>query len=429
MNINIKSLCLGVCLLSVTYVWGQDTYTLEQCRTMAFAHNIKMRTAAAHVKGAEQDRKEAFTKYFPTVSASGTDYNADKGLLEMALSPEMSMSMLKNGILGGITATQPIFVGGQIVNGNKLAKLGVEVSKLQLLQSQNDVSLTTEQYFWQIVTLKEKLRTLSSVEKMLEQIVKEVEVAVNAGITRRNDLLQVQLRQNDIATKRINLENAFALCKMVMAQYIGAEAASFDVACTVPMEALPEKPEGGQRNHLTNLYNTVEYHLLDKNVEASALQKRLAIGKNLPSVAVGAGYMYDDLMDKDHSFGMVYASVSIPLSGWWGASHAIKKQTINLRNAEAERDDSREQLLIRMQKAWNDWEDAYKQTAVAHKSIEQSTENLRLNEDFYKAGTTRMSDLLDAQSMFQESCDKYVDAYAQYHIKKLEYGLATGNYF
>ena len=78
-----------------------------------------------------------------------------------------------------------------------------------------------------------------------------------------------------------------------------------------------------------------------------------------------------------------------------------------------------------MQKAWNDWNDAYKQMAVAYKSIEQSTENLRLNEDFYKAGTTKMSDLLDAQSMFQESRDKYIDAYAQYQLKKLEYRIAT----
>ena len=64
------------------------------------------------------------------------------------------------------------------------------------------------------------------------------------------------------------------------------------------------------------LPNTVEYDLLDKNVQAGVVQKRLAIGKNLPSVAVGAGYMYDNLMNKDHPFGMVFASVSIPISGW-----------------------------------------------------------------------------------------------------------------
>lgn len=57
--------------------------------------------------------------------------------------------------MGGVTAVQPLFAGGQIVNGNKLAGLGVDVSKLQLEKSENDVELTAEQYFWQLVALNE----------------------------------------------------------------------------------------------------------------------------------------------------------------------------------------------------------------------------------------------------------------------------------
>ena len=165
---------------------------------------------------------------------------------------------------------------------------------------------------------------------------------------------------------------------------------------------------------------------VEKNVEANRLQKNLAIGKNLPTIAIGAGYMYDDLMDKSHPFGIAFATVSIPISNWWGGSHAIKKQKLQLKYAEYERDDTGELLMIKMQKAWNDVDDAYKQILIARKSIEQATENLKLNEDYYKAGTTSMSDLLDAQSMFQQSRDTYVDAYSQYQIKKLEYLLATG---
>lgn len=88
--------------------------------------------------------------------------------------------------------------------------------------------------------------------------------------------------------------------------------------------------------------------------------------------------------------------------------------------------DKSELLIIRMQKAWNDVEDAYKQLSIARKSIEQSTENLRLNNDYYRAGTTTMSDLLNAQTLYQQSRDGYVDAYATYQLKKLEYMQATG---
>jgi outer membrane protein TolC len=79
-----------------------------------------------------------------------------------------------------------------------------------------------------------------------------------------------------------------------------------------------------------------------------------------------------------------------------------------------------------MQKAWNDLQDAYKQMGIAANSIEQSAENLRLNEDYYRAGTTTMSDLLDAETLYQQSRDKYVDAFSSFRIKEVEYLQATG---
>ncbi len=65
---------------------------------------------------AREGRKEALTHYFPTVSASGAGFMADKGMISLDIAPGMGMSMMKNGIVGGVTATQPVFAGGQIAN-------------------------------------------------------------------------------------------------------------------------------------------------------------------------------------------------------------------------------------------------------------------------------------------------------------------------
>ena len=150
-----------------------------------------MKNATNELEMAKQDKKKAFTNYFPSVSAAGTGFMADKGLMQMNLGPDMNMSMLKNGIAGGVGASLPLFTGGQIVNGNQLAKVGVEVKRLQRNLSDNEVCLTTEQYFWRVVILKEKLKTLSKVEAQLARILSDVEASVQAGIVTRNDLLQV----------------------------------------------------------------------------------------------------------------------------------------------------------------------------------------------------------------------------------------------
>ena len=169
-----------------------------------------------------------------------------------------------------------------------------------------------------------------------------------------------------------------------------------------------------------------EYQLLGKQVEAANLQKKLAVGQNLPSVAVGAGYNYHNLLDNNHTFGMIFATVSVPISDWWGGSHTIKRRKIEYQQAQEQLADNAELLKIRMQNAWNGVEESYQQLQLAKRSIEQAEENLRLNRDYYRAGTSRMSDLLEAQLLYQQSLDRRTDAFADYQNKLLEYRQAIG---
>lgn len=416
---------LSIGVLSLATASAQRTFTLDECLEQALSNNVRMRNAENEIRMAEHDRKNAFTRYFPSVSASGGGFIANKGLMELNMGPDMSMSMMKDGVVGGVSATLPLFAGGQIVNGNKLAKVSEEVSRTRYRLSENEVRLTTENYYWQVVTLKEKLRTLEVVEARLDTLTRDVEAAVQAGVTTRNDLLQVQLRQNEIKSNRLNVENALALSRKLLAQYMGMGLDSVDVAYAMEGR-LPEEPAGLFLPPESALPRTGEYDLLRQNLEATRLQKKIAVGKNLPTVAIGGGYYYDDLLDVGMDFWVGFATVSVPLSGWWGGSHDIKKQKLQVKNAENQLNDQSEMLMIRMRQSWNDLNDAYKQVGIALTSIDQATENLRMQSDYYAAGTCTMSDLLDAQTLFQQSRDKYVEAYAQYEVKKREYLQATG---
>lgn len=404
---------------------AQQVYTLDQCVEQALRNNARMQNAQNELGMAEQQRKSAFTKYFPTVSATGIGFMADKDLLQMDVAPGMSMKLLKNGLMGGVNATLPLFTGGQIVQGNQLAKVNVEKYRLLGRQAENEVRLTTEQYFWQVAMLKEKLRTLNVVESQLAGMHKDVDAAVSAGITNRNDLLQVQLRQNDTRSTRINVENALTLSRRLLAQYIGTPDDSVDVAFAVS-DSLPPSPLGLYRAPEASLVLTPEYNLLQAQLKASHIEHKMSVGKNLPTVAIGGGFMHDNLSDRHKPFWMGFATVSIPLSGWWEGSHNMKRSRLAVRNNENNLRDGSELLVINMQNTWNALTDAYKQVQIAIESIGQATENLRLQTDYYHAGTCTMSDLLEAQTLYQQSRDKYVESYAQYEVKKREYLQATG---
>lgn len=413
-------------------------------------NNMAIRSAMLSVDAARQQRKEALTKYFPSVSGTGLWFNANKGMAQMDLnlseqmSPEqgaalsrllpadalaalaspISISMMKNGTIAGVSAVQPVFAGGQIINGNKLAKVGEDVSRLQLQLSEQEVEHQTEQYYWQLVSLQEKMKTIEAVEALLADIYKDVDVAVRAGVAMRNDLLQVQLRQNDVESQKVKLQNGLDIVRLLLAQYCGLDSEQFNIE-RVDLSGM-SLPIAVKQDHGQALLTTPEYQLLDKQVEATKLQKKITVGQNLPSVAVGAGYNYHNLLESDRTFGMVFATVSVPISDWWGGSYAVKRKKIEQQKAQEQFADNSELLKIRMQKAWNDVEESRMQLSIAQRSIEQAEENLRLNRDFYRAGTSKMSDLLEAQLLYQQSLDRRTDAYADFQNKLLDYRHATG---
>ena len=430
---------------------AQTYYTLEQICDSAKRNNIAIRTAQHNIEAAKLQRKEAFTKYFPDVSATGLTFRANKGMAQMTIdpsemiSPELGMalaqtfppemiaslsslispiefSMMKKGTIASVMAVQPVFAGGQIVNGNRLAKVGEDVSRLQLELSENEVERTAEQYFWQLATLQEKMKTVHAVEALLNDIYKDVDVAVRAGVAIRNDLLQVQLRQHDVASQKLKLNNGISLVRMLMCQYCGLRDTSFVISYDA--EAVPLM--AAKQDHQIAVLNTPEYKLLGKQVEATGLQEKMAKGKNLPTVAVGAGYNFHNLLEKNQTFGMVFATVNIPISGWWGGSQAVNRSKLEHLKAQEQLANNTDLLIIRMQNAWNGVEEAYSQLQLAQLSIEQATENLRVNRDYYNAGMSRMSDLLEAQLLYQQACDKRTDAFAEYQNKLLEYKQALG---
>ena len=369
-----------ILLLYQDYSFGQS-YTLEQCLQMALENNYKLKKAQNNIKSSEQDKKEAFTKYFPNISAVGGTYKTNNGMAEISLAPlvlGMEMSMMKDGIVAGISAIQPIFTGGQIYLGNKLTEIGTEISKYQLKQTEDEIILTVNQYYWQLVSLQEKIKTIEIMESLINNIQNDVKNAVDAGITNQNDLLQIQLKKNNIASSRLQLENGIRLSKMVLGQYIGDFESNFDII-SPQQDSLPS-PITYRINHIDALPSLNAYQLVNKNVEASKLQQKMKIGQNMPTLGIGAGYFYHDLLNQDHSFGMIFASVTVPISNWWGGIHAIKKQKIQVKNAELTRQNTREMLLIQMQKCWNELEESYKQMNISKESISVANENFRLNK-------------------------------------------------
>jgi outer membrane protein TolC len=246
---------------------------------------------------------------------------------------------------------------------------------------------------------------------------------VEAGLTTRNDLLRVELSQQQVASQRLTLLNGIEVVRLLLAQLCGTEMHSFDIVTENILS--PATPETYYISAEQALDNREETQLLSKSVTASALQVKMERGKNLPTVAVGASAVYYNMMEKNQGNLIGLATVSVPLSSWWGGSHQIRKAKLAHEQSKNNQRDSQEKLQIEILTAWNAVRESYAQIEIARKSVAQANENLRMNRDQYNAGTQDLTELLDAVTLFAQSQNSLTSACADYQSRVADYQRKT----
>jgi outer membrane protein TolC len=411
-------------LLSFNQLFAQESLTLDESIKLALRNNNEIRNSELEIRAAEQIKNSALTNYFPGISAGGLQFQAEKSLMEMGLHG-MTVGFMKEGTLGYINVTQPVFAGGRIIYGNKLAGLGKDVSLLKSKLTKDEVIRKTEEQYWQIISLEEKVRTIESYEEMLSSLLKQVEDAYHSGIVMKNDVLKVRLKRSEVLLNKSKLNNGIKLARMAFCQYLGLPLNSSVIL--IDGLLISETPKALYVKNSEVLKNRDEYRLLELSVKAEKYQTKITRGKYLPQAAIGASYQYlkFDKSEK-RTLGMVYGTISVPISDWWGGSHELKSRRQKERIAENNLKDKTELLLLQMEKSWQDLNDAYTQYSLSEESKEQAMENMKVNQDSYDNGLVTVADLLEARTLLQQAEDQLTDAKAGYRIKEREYLQITG---
>ncbi len=445
----MKRINIIICVLLLSqFVPAQRLISLQESKELALGNNAKSKNSKLEMQSARQVKKSAFTNYFPSISASGMMFGAQKYLSEthsaggnlpvydgnpanlltatqFAYFPSSTIGMMKKGTIGYVSAAQPLFTGGRIYYGNQLASLGVDVADYKDKLTTNEINQKTEEQYWQIVSLKEKANTILAYETLLRRLINQVEDAYTHGLTTKNDVLKVKVKLNEVLLNKSKLENGTRLAEMAFCQYIGIP---FDstivfkdslVINGIPQSYFVDKNEALQQR--------TEYALLEKSIEAEKLQTKMKFGEYLPQVAVGANEMYMKLDDANsRTFGMVFGSVNVPISSWWSGSHELEERCIKEEIAKNNFKDNSELLALQIEKSWQDLTDAYKQYLLCLDSKLQAEENMKVNDDSFKNGVINISDLLESKAMLQQTQDQLTDAKASYATKLSLYLQVTG---
>ena len=423
--------------------------TLEECREMALQNNSSAVGAALDLEAARYQKQEAFAEYFPRVSAMGFGFWAFDPLLEIGVKDifgnndfsnnlqglidsyapmyglPTSYSTLSRGYLAGISVMQPLFAGGRIVNGNRLAALGVEAAGLQQEVQRRSTSDEIEGYWWQVVSLQEKKELLAGSKEFVDTLFRDVTAAYGAGLVTEDELLQVKLARNELLSNEVQLDNGLKLAKMNLLNSIGQgytvisanaseERPYIDSIVLADEEGLPGPPEAYYVDEESIAASMEETRLLELQVEAAELQKKMALGEALPQLAVGATYGYYDFTGKGDFNGLAFATVQIPISDWGKTGAKMKRLQTQVDKAASQRDYLQSQIILGVRQSWVELNSAWSQYQLALDSEAAAEASFGRVERNYEAGMVTAAELLQSQTSLRQASDKCADALNSY---------------
>lgn len=444
-TMRIKPLIIFLALLLPIAVLSAQPLSLDSCKAMALRNNAEIKNATLDVLVARQVQQQVLTKYFPNVSALAGGYYALNPLVEFgiddvnnaearqwlhnmyaeygaALGLPNTLSMCERGYTVGATAIQPVFMGGQIVNGSRLAKLGVQAAELQQNLTRDKLLRQVEENYWLVVSLQDKKQMVEQALIFLDTLQRDVTAAFNAGLVTQNDKLKVTLKQHEMKSNMLKLNNGITLANMALCQLVGMEySESIWLADTIGTVVGCSAKEASAA-----VTGRKEYQLLNLNVRAEQLKKQVLIGETLPHLTLGLGASYGCLVFERSRFnGLAFALLQVPLTNWWEASTKIKQQQMKIQQAENDRDDLTRKMELETRQAWNNLEEAADQVALMETTVQDAEVNLQTSNINYRAGLIPVSELLEAQTLYRQAQDQLVEAKISYQNALSRYRMLT----
>lgn len=435
-KINWTYILCCAAILHVSGVAAQQALRLTQteCRKMALANSEKLEQSDNVLRQAKLDWQIAKAAFLPTFDGSAMGAYSTP---DMDLGENMKLQM-HGTYMAGIDLVQPLYTGGQLLAGRHLAKIGKETAAEQRRMTRMDVLVEADNAYWTYIAVRQKVKMMQSYRSQMDTLYSQTHAAVEVGMATENDLLRIKAKRTEIHYQLQKTESGADLCRLSLCQVIGIDFGTIiEATDTVVATTAPTLP-------VSDIFGRPELNLLQKQISVNKEQIKLARAAMLPTLALTGNYMYYGNLkmkgmvndgtgtmipfsqeSKGGSW-MAMLSVKVPLFHWGSNLKKVRKARLDLRNSELELQRNSRMMSIEVQQAIHNVQDGYRMIDTAEKAMSQADENLRVMQNRYTESLSSLTDLLDAQSQWQQSRSNLIEAQTQYKIYETQYLRATG---
>lgn len=473
---------------------AQRVLSLQECRELAVQNNRNLAIAREKSNAAGYDRKTARSNYLPKLSVTGAYMHNSEGIsmldnssvsalsgIGTTISGEMTQYMTQmmsdpsfwvtiltdpgmrylirqagaldiegplnaigekvaekfrfdvtNVFVGAVTLEEPLYAGGKIRAYNKVAGYAQELADAQLKGEEGKIVVTTDEAYWQIVSIAAKLRLADQYVELLRTLNSDVEKMRQEGVATMSDQLSVKVKLNEAEMIQVKAKNGLALSKMLLCQLCGLE---LDSEIT-----LADENEIGIDDDIKPLEYTIE-EIEENRTELKSL--RLAVkmydqkakivqSDYLPALAVMGNYVLSNPnlsngFDKSfHGLWNVSVVARVPVFHFGEGMNKVRHAKSDALIAQYQLDDAREKISLQVSQYENKKNEAEVRLTMAEKNMENAEENLRMANVGFSEGVLESSVVMQAQTAWMQAHSEEIDARIDRIMANVYLRQATG---
>ena len=453
-----RTILLLTFVVTVSCMHAQRMLTLEECRNLAIQNNKELQISGEKIKMADNEKKAAFTKYFPQLSANGAyKWNQkDINLLDMgALSSSLSSSLgglaqlpmiqhLMSGVndmqhldvqniwVGNVSLVQPVFMGGKIVNYNQITKFAKQLAESMNNLQLQDLIYKTDETYWQVISLVNKKKLADAYVDLLRKMDSDVTAMIYEGVATEADGLSVKVKLNEAEMAQTKVENGLALTRMLLAQICGLSLEEDLSLADEKLDNFPVETTQASADLNEAFMNRNELRSLDLATKIYKRKERIALAEMLPNVALAANYfvtnpnVFNGFKNDFAGMFNVGVMVKVPLSGWWEGTYRRNSAKAETRIKTLEWQDAREKIELQVNQSVYKVNEAGKKLIASSRNMENAEENLRRANFGFEEGVIPALNLMEAQTAWVSARSSLIDAQIEVKLTEVYLSKALG---
>ena len=453
-----RTILLLAFVVTVSCMHAQRMLTLEECRNLAIQNNKELQISGEKIKMADNEKKAAFTKYFPQLSANGAYMwnQKDINLLDMgALSSSLSSSLgglaqlpmiqhLMSGVndmqhldvqniwVGNVSLVQPVFMGGKIVNYNQITKFAKQLAESMNNLQLQDLIYKTDETYWQVISLVNKKKLADAYVDLLRKMDSDVTAMIYEGVATEADGLSVKVKLNEAEMAQTKVENGLALTRMLLAQICGLSLEEDLSLADEKLDNFPVETTQASADLNEAFMNRNELRSLDLATKIYKRKERIALAEMLPNVALAANYfvtnpnVFNGFKNDFAGMFNVGVMVKVPLSGWWEGTYRRNSAKAERRIKTLEWQDAREKIELQVNQSVYKVNEAGKKLIASSRNMENAEENLRRANFGVEEGVIPALNLMEAQTAWVSARSSLIDAQIEVKLTEVYLSKALG---